>query len=171
MTRQELLDRLARAIAENEGFFVTEAQAKARKIRYPTRAEINANPGNLRAWRDAKGQPYPTSGGYVDFVGWASHQFPGVSREESGRIDLAYEPIWAIGTGRTATPEIAQATCAVVRAAASGLVDTDVVRVLYGGSVTPDNAGELMAQPDIDGALVGGASLVPDNFAAIIEAA
>lgn len=88
MTRQELLDKLARAIAENEGFFVTEAQAKARKIRFPTRAQINANPGNLRAWRDAKGQPYPTNGGYVDFVAWASRQFPGVSSEEMSRRAL-----------------------------------------------------------------------------------
>jgi hypothetical protein len=87
MTRQELLDKLARAIAENEGFLVTEAQAKAHKIRYPTRAQINANPGNLRAWR-AKGRPYPMNGGYVDFVGWASHQFPGVSREEMSRRAL-----------------------------------------------------------------------------------
>lgn len=87
MTRQELLDKLSRAIAENEGFFVTEAQAKARKIRFPTRAQINANPGNLRAWR-AKGRPYPMHGGYVDFVGWASHQFPGVSREEMSRRAL-----------------------------------------------------------------------------------
>lgn len=94
MTRQELLDKLARAIAENEGFFVTEAQAKARKIRYPTRAQINANPGNLRAWRDAKGQPYPTSGGYVDFVGWASHQFPGLSRDGMSR--RAPEEGWRI---------------------------------------------------------------------------
>jgi hypothetical protein len=82
MTRQELLDKLARAIAENEGFFVTEAQAKARKIRFPTRAQINANPGNLRAWRGTKGRPYPTSGGYVDFVAWASERFPGAAREE-----------------------------------------------------------------------------------------
>ena len=88
MTRQELLDKLAQAIAENEGFFVKAAQAKARKIHFPTRAQINANPGNLRAWRDAKGLPYPTSGGYVDFVGWASHQFPGMSREEMSRCAL-----------------------------------------------------------------------------------
>ena len=88
MTRQNLLDRLARAIAENEGFFVTEAQAKARKIRFPTRAQINANPGNLRAWRDAKCHSYPTSSGYVDFVGWASNQFPGMSREEMSRRAL-----------------------------------------------------------------------------------
>ena len=94
MTRQELLDKLAPAIAENEGFFVTEAQAKARKIRFPTRAQINANPGNLRAWRDAKGRPYPTSGGYVDFVAWASERFPGASREEMSR--RALEEGWRI---------------------------------------------------------------------------
>ena len=70
MTRQELTDKLARAIAENEGFFVTEAQAKARKLRYPTCAQSNANPGNIRTWRDAKGQPYPRGGGYVDLVAW-----------------------------------------------------------------------------------------------------
>jgi hypothetical protein len=94
MTRQELLDKLARAIAENEGFFVTEAQAKARKIRFPTRAQVNANPGNLRAWRDAKGRPYPTSGGYVDFVAWASERFPGAAREEMSR--RALEEGWRI---------------------------------------------------------------------------
>lgn len=94
MTRQELLDKLSRAIAENEGFFVTNAQAKARRIRYPTRAQINANPGNLRAWRDAKGQTYPTGGGYVDFVAWASHRFPGAAREELSR--RAIEEGWRI---------------------------------------------------------------------------
>jgi triosephosphate isomerase len=83
---------------------------------------------------------------------------------EHDRLVIAYEPVWAIGTGRTATPELAQEAHALIRA----LLD---VPILYGGSVKPDNAAELMAQPDIDGALVGGASLEIDSFAAICEAA
>jgi triosephosphate isomerase len=94
---------------------------------------------------------------------------------ESGRLAeviVAYEPIWAIGTGRTATPEQAQEACAFIRDVlrTRGAV-ADAVRILYGGSVKPANAAELMAQPDIDGALVGGASLDPEEFAAIVEAA
>jgi triosephosphate isomerase (TIM) len=87
-------------------------------------------------------------------------------------VVIAYEPIWAIGTGRTATPEQAQETCAYIRDVVrmrGGVADE--LRVLYGGSVKPDNAAELLAQPDIDGALVGGASLDPADFAAIVEAA
>jgi hypothetical protein len=94
MTREELILKLARAIAEKEGFFVTETQTKARKIPYPTRAQRNANPGNIRAWRDAKRRPYPTSGGYVDFVAWAAERFPGASREETSR--RALEEGWRI---------------------------------------------------------------------------
>ena len=77
---------------------------------------------------------------------------------------LAYEPVWAIGTGKTATPEMAQEAHAFIKS----LLD---VPVLYGGSVKPDNAAELLAQPDVDGALVGGASLDLDSFAAICRAA
>ena len=88
MTRKELIQKLARVIAEKEGFFVTEAQAKARQMKYPTRAQRNANPGNIRAWRDAKRRPYPRSGGYVDFVAWASERFPGASHEEMSRRAL-----------------------------------------------------------------------------------
>jgi triosephosphate isomerase len=80
------------------------------------------------------------------------------------RLTLAYEPVWAIGTGKTATPEQAQEVHAFVR----GLLD---VPILYGGSVKPDNAAELCGQPDVDGALVGGASLEVESFAAICEAA
>jgi triosephosphate isomerase len=87
-------------------------------------------------------------------------------------VVIAYEPIWAIGTGRTATPEQAQETIAFIRDTLrlQG-ADADRVRILYGGSVKPGNAAELLAQPDIDGALVGGASLDPEDFAAIVEAA
>jgi triosephosphate isomerase len=77
---------------------------------------------------------------------------------------VAYEPVWAIGTGTTATPEQAQEAHAFIR----GLLD---VPVLYGGSVKPENAAELLEQPDVDGALVGGASLDVESFAAIVEAA
>jgi triosephosphate isomerase (TIM) len=88
------------------------------------------------------------------------------------RVVVAYEPIWAIGTGRTATPEQAQEACAFIRDVLRERGgEADAVRILYGGSVKPANAAELLSQPDIDGALVGGASLDPDEFAAIIEAA
>ncbi len=96
----------------------------------------------------------------------------GVEPVRLGEVVVAYEPIWAIGTGRTATPEQAQETIAFVRDVLRERgAAADRVRILYGGSVKPENAAELLAQPDIDGALVGGASLDPDDFAAIVEAA
>jgi triosephosphate isomerase len=94
---------------------------------------------------------------------------------EAGMIEkvvVAYEPIWAIGTGRTATPEQAQEVCAFIRdvlRARGGAADK--VRILYGGSVKPGNAAELLSLPDVDGALVGGASLDAEDFAAIVDAA
>jgi triosephosphate isomerase len=96
----------------------------------------------------------------------------GVSREQAGALVIAYEPIWAIGTGRTATPGDAQEIIATIRAkvtATHGDAAASSVRIQYGGSVKGGNAAELMAEPDIDGALVGGASLDPDEFARIVR--
>jgi triosephosphate isomerase len=96
----------------------------------------------------------------------------GVKPEVVAGLVVAYEPIWAIGTGRTATPEDAQAVCAHVRSVVADAFGADAaasVRIQYGGSVKPNNAPDLMAQPDIDGALVGGASLDPDDFARIVQ--
>ncbi|MEW6530401.1 MAG: triose-phosphate isomerase [Thermodesulfobacteriota bacterium] len=95
----------------------------------------------------------------------------GVQIESPDRLVIAYEPVWAIGTGRTATPEQAQEVHAFIRKrleAVFGRESSEGLRVLYGGSVKPDNARGLMNQPDIDGALVGGASLKIDDFMGII---
>jgi triosephosphate isomerase (TIM) len=96
-----------------------------------------------------------------------------VDTEQLGEVVIAYEPIWAIGSGRVATPEQAQEAIAFVRAlvADRSREQAQRTRVLYGGSVKPDNAAELLALPDVDGALVGGGSLDPEGFAAIVTAA
>jgi triosephosphate isomerase len=97
-----------------------------------------------------------------------------VSIEQAAVIVVAYEPIWAIGTGRVATAEDAQRVCAAIRTRLGELYSAEVacgVRVLYGGSVKAGNAAEILAQPDVDGALVGGASLDGPEFAKICTAA
>ena len=97
----------------------------------------------------------------------------GVSAEQMKHVVIAYEPVWAIGTGKTASPEQAQEVHADLRKIMASYYNqetADSVRVLYGGSVKPANAAELMSQPDIDGALVGGASLKVDSFTGIIDA-
>jgi triosephosphate isomerase len=96
----------------------------------------------------------------------------GISAEDMSKVAIAYEPVWAIGTGKVATPEIAQKVHAQCRAILEEMYDketADNVRILYGGSVTPESVDELMSQPDIDGALVGGASLDSEKFGRIIN--
>jgi triosephosphate isomerase (TIM) len=98
--------------------------------------------------------------------------FSGVKATDAATCVVAYEPIWAIGTGRNATPQDANETIGVIRAALRGIYDdatADSVRIQYGGSVKSGNAADLMAMPEIDGALVGGASLEPDEFARIVQ--
>ncbi|MBO8129384.1 MAG: triose-phosphate isomerase [Peptococcaceae bacterium] len=97
----------------------------------------------------------------------------GVAAEEAAGLVIAYEPVWAIGTGRTASPKDAQEVNAFIREVVAGLLGASFagkVCILYGGSVKPDNARDLMSQPDIDGALVGGASLDINSFIGIITA-
>ncbi len=98
----------------------------------------------------------------------------GVSEEELKNVIIAYEPVWAIGTGETATPEQANEVCAVIRALIARLYNKDAADrfvVQYGGSMNDGNAAELLAQYDVDGGLIGGASLVAEKFAKIVEAA
>jgi triosephosphate isomerase len=98
--------------------------------------------------------------------------FHAISGKKAGKLVVAYEPVWAIGTGKTATPQLASEAHALIRgeaAKAFGQELADNLRILYGGSVKPENAKTLMAEEEIDGALVGGASLDPKSFAAIVK--
>ncbi|HZR32161.1 MAG TPA: triose-phosphate isomerase [Terriglobales bacterium] len=98
--------------------------------------------------------------------------FRGISGEKAAKLTVAYEPVWAIGTGKTATPQIAAEAHRVIRAETAEALGDQLaknLRILYGGSVKPENAKSLMAEDEIDGALVGGASLDPQSFAAIVK--
>ena len=98
--------------------------------------------------------------------------FHAISAKKAAKLIIAYEPVWAIGTGKTATPELAAEAHAVIRKEAEGVFGEEFaqqLRILYGGSVKPDNAKALMSQEEIDGALVGGASLDPKSFSAIVK--
>ena len=104
--------------------------------------------------------------------GQLTRSLDGLTVADMDRIIIAYEPVWAIGTGKTATPEQAQEMHGHIRqtvAATHGTEVADNLRILYGGSVKPDNIATLMSQPDIDGALVGGASLAAEGFANIVN--
>jgi triosephosphate isomerase len=123
--------------------------------------------GELLAEREA--------GKTLDVVGRQVREgLAGLSADDAAKLVIAYEPVWAIGTGKTATPEQAQEVHAVIRTLLAGLFGAraaDGIRIQYGGSVKPDNAADLMSRPDVDGALVGGASLKADDFAKIVAAA
>ena len=98
----------------------------------------------------------------------------GVSAEEMKRVIIAYEPVWAIGTGLTATPDQAEETCHVIRRTLAALYGEEVAEattIQYGGSMNEKNAAELLKKPDVDGGLIGGASLVAAKFNAIVDAA
>jgi triosephosphate isomerase len=103
--------------------------------------------------------------------GQVTASLTGLAPEVVASMVVAYEPIWAIGTGRTATADDAGAMCSYVRSTVSAFAGgaTDDIRVLYGGSVNPGNVAGLMAKKDIDGGLVGGASLDPDTFASVVR--
>ncbi|RAM62484.1 triosephosphate isomerase [Herbaspirillum rubrisubalbicans] len=113
------------------------------------------------------GQTNEVVGGQLDVV------LTALSTEDAARIVVAYEPVWAIGTGKTATPEMAQEVHAMLRArlGAKSAEAAAKVRILYGGSMKPDNAQQLLAMADIDGGLIGGAALKAEDFLAIIKAA
>lgn len=114
------------------------------------------------------------AGETADFVsGQVKAALDGLTEEQIATAVVAYEPIWAIGTGKSSSAELANETCGVVRQAIADVTSEEVaekVRIQYGGSVKPENIAEYMAQEHIDGALVGGASLEPDSFVALLEA-
>ena len=154
--------------SERRQFFGESDEALARKVPVALRAGLEPIlcVGENESQRDAD----ETEGVLTRQIEADLSEVPD---DRLGEVVIAYEPIWAIGTGRTATPEQAQDACALIR----GLVESRsgdaaaAIRVLYGGSVKPGNAAELIALPDVDGALVGGASLDPGDFSAIVEAA
>ena len=115
------------------------------------------------------------SGDYVGFiVAQVRAALAGLDEADMKKVVIAYEPIWAIGTGRTATPEQAEEVCAAIRATIADMFDkgvADACRVLYGGSMNVGNVESLLAQPNIDGGLIGGAALQSDSFRQLIEAA
>ncbi|WP_155351641.1 triose-phosphate isomerase [Acrocarpospora pleiomorpha] len=118
-----------------------------------------------------EGLPIRQAGDQVPYtIAQVDGALEGVSAEQVKSIVIAYEPVWAIGTGEVATPEDAQEVCGAIRTRLAGLYDrevADAVRILYGGSVKSDNTAGIMAKPDVDGALVGGASLDPSEFVKI----
>ena len=113
------------------------------------------------------------SGGALEFIGaQVTAALSDIDPADVANLAIAYEPIWAIGTGRAATPEQAEEACAHIRSVVAGVAGADAgdaVRILYGGSMKPANAEAFLAEPDIDGGLIGGAALDAESFAALVE--
>jgi triosephosphate isomerase len=154
--------------SERRQYFNETDEALARKV--PVALESGLEPILCVGERDEQREAGETEDVLRRQVETDLQSVPG---DRLAEVVIAYEPIWAIGTGKTATPDQAQEAVAFIR---SLLADRDPdaageARILYGGSVKPDNAAELVSQPDVDGALVGGASLDPGDFGAIVGAA
>ena len=154
--------------SERRGYFHETDAEVSEKVRAALDADLTpiACVGEHLEQRDA-GETAPFVEGQVRAL------LAGVAPEAASRIIIAYEPIWAIGTGRSATGEMAQEVAALIRSVVADLYGDEVAsaaRIQYGGSVTGANAAEFAARPDVDGALVGGASLKPGDFAAIVRA-
>jgi triosephosphate isomerase len=153
--------------SERRQFFAETDETVQKKTHAAVAADLNAIVcvGEVLAERDA--------GQAVEVVRrQVRNGLGGLTETNLSHIIVAYEPVWAIGTGRTATPEIAAEMHAAIRKTFAEIYNeaaADALRILYGGSVKPDNIGALMKKEDIDGALVGGASLEPVSFAAIIK--
>ena len=154
--------------------------ASANRSRSPSVSATSVPPSAARSARVSPPKASATSGDSSAYTCCATCAASGIERDRApssaiatSRVTFAYEPIWAIGTGETATAAVAQAACAFIRQRlhALGGAVADEVRIQYGGSVNAENAAELLSQPDIDGALVGGAALKADQFAAICAAA
>lgn len=154
--------------SERRGYFGETNEDVNRKVKALIAAQIKpiVCVGESLAVRD--------EGTTLDFVcAQVRAAFAGVDASQAKECVVAYEPIWAIGTGRTATPEQAQEVCAAIRVTLSDLFGAEVadtMRVLYGGSMNPGNVALLVAQPDIDGGLIGGAALKAESFVQLIEA-
>jgi triosephosphate isomerase len=154
--------------SERRQYFAETDETVNRKVLAAFAAGITpiACVGEVLEQRDA-GKEFDVVGGQV------AAGLKGLSAEDAPRLVIAYEPVWAIGTGRTATAEQAQEMCAFIRGEYDKLYGSTAaqqVRIQYGGSVKPQNAEEILGKPDVDGALVGGASLVPDQFFDICKA-
>jgi triosephosphate isomerase (TIM) len=168
MLREVGVDRVVLGHSERRRYFAESDEALSRKVP----AALDAGLGPILCVGETESQ---RDGGETEDL--LRHQveadLAAVGDERLADVVIAYEPVWAIGTGRTATPDQASEAIAFIRSLLEGRsgAAAERIRILYGGSVTPDNAPELLGRPEIDGALVGSASLDPQAFAAIVAAA